>query len=73
MCGASYLIKDEFNGLVVGKDEPDCNARIIKYLYSLNTDKRKIIEEVSMSYKNELAWSNIANLYITIEKDVKIK
>ncbi len=67
--GASYLIDDGLNGIVIDAEdkEQNINDKIKKYISSLNREKRMIITEKAKSYKNKFSWSNIAQSYARLQ------
>lgn len=65
-CGASYLIQDGVNGIVV-KNEQSEFRRILEYIKTFDETKRRKIEEGSAKYKEELSWRKIADQYSNLE------
>ena len=61
-CGASYLIRDRVNGIVV-KNEQREFQRILDYIMSFDETKRRKIEVESEKFKEALSWRKIANQY----------
>lgn len=63
-CGASYLIKNGYNGFVFDYQSIDFKS-IMEFIDSFkkDTNKRKKIYNERIEYKTRLSWDNIADMY----------
>ena len=68
-CGASTLIQNNFNGLVVNIAEEYNNhfEKVIEFIRKLDKEKREIIEQKAKDYKEIFSWKNIAKKYAELE------
>ena len=68
-CGASKLIQNNFNGLVVNIAEEYNNhfEKVIEFIRKLDKEKREIIEQKAKDYKEIFSWKNIAKKYAELE------
>lgn len=67
-CGASYLIKNGYNGLVFDYQSIDYN-RILEFIDSLkkDTSKRKQVYKERIEYQARLSWDSIADMYSRLQ------
>lgn len=68
-CGASILIQNNFNGLVVNIAEEynDHFEKVIEYIRKLDKEKRELIEQNAKEYKEIFSWKSIAKKYAELE------
>ncbi len=67
-CGASYLIKNGYNGIVVEINKHNCNEKIYQYICTFieKPEKRMLVFNDRYSYVEQLSWHNICNKYINL-------
>lgn len=67
-CGASTLIKSNFDGIIVDFQEGEgAYTKIVEYIKTFDEKKRKDIENNLEFRRKQLSWDNIINKYCSLE------